>query len=30
MKLTDEELQNKIEQGLAETSVDAQAYQHSF
>jgi hypothetical protein len=30
MKLTDEELQNKIEQGLAETSVDAQAYQHIF
>jgi len=30
MKLTDEELQTKIEQGLTETSADAQAYQHVF
>jgi len=30
MKLTDEELQTKIEQGLTETSTDAQAYQHVF
>ena len=30
MKLTDEELQTKIEQGLTEASADAQAYQHVF
>jgi hypothetical protein len=30
MKLEDEEIQNKIEQGLAETSADAQAYLHVF
>ena len=30
MKLTDEELQNKIEQGFVETSTDALAYQQVF
>lgn len=30
MKLTDEELQNKIEHGLPETSADAQAYHYIF
>lgn len=30
MKLADEELQNKIEQGLAESNADAQAYKQVF
>jgi hypothetical protein len=30
MKLTEKELQAKIEQGLPETSADAQAYRHVF
>lgn len=30
MKLTDEDLQNKIEQGLPETSADAQPYHYIF